>query len=27
VKPERFYRIANEVPTVLFVIIVFCVVV
>jgi len=27
VKPERFYRIANEIPTVLFVIIVFCVVV
>jgi putative membrane protein len=27
VKPERFYRIANEVPTVLFVVIVLCVVV
>ncbi|OYV34670.1 MAG: hypothetical protein B7Z80_20585 [Rhodospirillales bacterium 20-64-7] len=27
VKPERFYRIANEVPTVLFIIIVFAVVV
>jgi putative membrane protein len=27
VKPERFYRIANEVPTLLFVVIVFCVVV
>ena len=26
-KPEKFYRIANEVPTVLFVIIVFAVVV
>lgn len=26
VKPERFYRIANEVPTLLFVVIVFCVV-
>ncbi len=27
VKPEKFYRIANEVPTVLFVVIVLCVVV
>jgi putative membrane protein len=27
VKPEKFYRIANEVPTVLFVVIVMCVVV
>jgi putative membrane protein len=27
VKPERFYRIANEVPTILFVVIVLCVVV
>ncbi|HQT65323.1 MAG: hypothetical protein B7Z75_12165 [Acidocella sp. 20-57-95] len=26
-KPERFYRIANEVPTILMIIIVFCVVV